>query len=98
MKKVEESGQTIAAVERYVDDKEYIEDTQEDRKHLIAMKNMPSIRDKLFSIKTKQQRANLNPKYNKVKSSGAKAATYPIRSVSTLRPAVHKDGFGSLIS
>ena len=34
--------------------KEYTEDATQDRASLIQCKNLPSIRDKLFSIKTKQ--------------------------------------------
>ena len=38
----------------YVNDKEYLEETKGDRKHMFKNKNLPSIRGQLFSIKTKQ--------------------------------------------
>lgn len=40
------------------------EETKDDRKHLVQFKNLPSIRDRLLSIKTKQQITLIDPKYN----------------------------------
>ena len=38
---------------------------QNDRQSLLQYKNLPSIREKLESVKTKMQRAQNNPKFNK---------------------------------
>ena len=64
MKKAEASMETQSFLKQTYPDKEYVEDTKEDRQQLIKFKNLPSIRDKLFSIKHKQQKINLDPKYN----------------------------------
>ena len=65
IKKVAASTKNQSKLNEYTDNKEYITEATDDRKHLIMCKNLPSIRDKLFSIKSKQQKANLNPKYNR---------------------------------
>lgn len=62
-------------------DKAYVEDAPKDRKHLLKCKNLPSIREQLFSIKSKQQKAHLDPKYNRktinVSSNIASVAASP---------------------
>ena len=44
--------------------KEYVKDTKDDRIHLVKFKNLPNIRDRMFSIKSKKQMAMLDPKFN----------------------------------
>ena len=55
IKKVEDAVQVNEKkLEQFGVDKSYVEDTKDDKKHLIQFKNLPSIRDKLLSIKSKQ--------------------------------------------
>lgn len=54
IKKVEATKEQQSAVQQFVRDKEYVEDASDDRKHLLKCKNLPSIREQLFSIKSKQ--------------------------------------------
>ena len=54
MKRFEASKEVQTTVKQYVQDKAYVEDAAVDRKHLLKCKNLPSIREQLFSIKSKQ--------------------------------------------
>lgn len=61
-----QSSSSVEKVSQYLTDKNknYIEDGKDDRKHLVQYKNLPSIRDKLLSLKSKQQLTLIDPKYN----------------------------------
>ena len=54
LKRVKPESDVKDKLEKFGIDKDYVEDTTEDRKHLIQYKNLPSIRDRLLSIKSKQ--------------------------------------------
>ena len=53
-KKIEANREKPATIEKYGIKQEYVKDTKEDIEHLLQYKNLPSIRDRLLSIKTKQ--------------------------------------------
>lgn len=44
---------------------EEAQNLRKDRQNLLQYKNLPSIREKLDTVKTKMQRAQIDPKYNK---------------------------------
>ena len=54
MKKIEANGEKTVTIQKYGIKQAYLKDTKDDRKHLVQYKNLPSIRDRLLSIKTKQ--------------------------------------------
>ena len=64
LKAAEARKETQEIIQKYNQDKDYVEDTKEDRNQLLQFKHLPSIREKLFSIKSKYQKAVLDPKFS----------------------------------
>ena len=84
IKKVEATKEQQSVMKQFVNDKEYVEDAADDRQHLLKCKNLPSIREQLFSIKSKQQKAHLDPKYNRKVMNNLSQAGQPGPAAATI--------------